>query len=256
MIAFYGVRGIGSVYYLGYAATHVEFIDEAQLWAIVSFTIFASTILHGLTAIEVVRRLVGEAAGSGVIAVRRSASAPQAGAVVPRPWGASGSCGDAGGGVECAAGPVLRPARPWYGEARMQALIEYASYMPHGYCLFWQPWLVTLYAGSDLLIFAAYSLIPFALLTFLPAAQDLRFRGLVALFAAFILLCGITHLISVVTLWVPVYPLHGLAKLITGVVSIVDGDRPLHADPEARRDPEPAPARGGQRTVARGGRCA
>lgn len=65
VIAVYGVRGIGSVYYLGYAATNVEFIDEAQLWAVVSFTIFASTILHGLTAVEVVRRLVGEAQEPG-----------------------------------------------------------------------------------------------------------------------------------------------------------------------------------------------
>ena len=39
LIAFYGVRGIGSIYYLGYAATHIEFIDEAPLWALVSFTI-------------------------------------------------------------------------------------------------------------------------------------------------------------------------------------------------------------------------
>jgi len=57
LIAFYGVRGIGSIYYLGYAATHIEFIDEAPLWALVSFTIFASTILHGLTAHESVRFL-------------------------------------------------------------------------------------------------------------------------------------------------------------------------------------------------------
>ncbi|GGL65734.1 cation:proton antiporter [Wenxinia marina] len=50
VVAFYGVRGIGSVYYLGYAATHVEFIDEGALWAVVVFTIFASTVVHGLTA--------------------------------------------------------------------------------------------------------------------------------------------------------------------------------------------------------------
>jgi two-component sensor histidine kinase len=101
----------------------------------------------------------------------------------------------------------------------MQALIDYASYMPHGYCLFWQPWLVALYAGSDLLIFLSYSLIPGALIVFLRRRPDVRFRGLVALFAAFILLCGLTHLISIVTLWIPVYPLHGAAKLVTGVVS-------------------------------------
>ena len=57
MIAFYGVRGIGSLYYLAYAATHVEFINEGALWALVAFTIFASTVIHGLTAREVVRLL-------------------------------------------------------------------------------------------------------------------------------------------------------------------------------------------------------
>lgn len=50
VVAIYGVRGIGSVYYLAYAATHVEFIDEGPLWAIVAFTVFASTVIHGLTA--------------------------------------------------------------------------------------------------------------------------------------------------------------------------------------------------------------
>lgn len=101
----------------------------------------------------------------------------------------------------------------------MTALLEYAGYAPHGYCLFWKPWLVALYAASDLLIFISYSVIPLALVIFLRRRPDVRYRGLVSLFAAFILLCGLTHLISIVTLWVPVYPLHGLAKLVTGLVS-------------------------------------
>jgi sodium/hydrogen antiporter len=61
LIAVYGIRGIGSIYYLGYAATHVEFIDEGALWALVSFTVFASTVIHGLTAHEAVRLLDAEA---------------------------------------------------------------------------------------------------------------------------------------------------------------------------------------------------
>lgn len=60
VVAFYGVRGIGSIYYLGYAATHVTFIDRNELWALVSFTIFASALIHGLTAAESVRLLVRE----------------------------------------------------------------------------------------------------------------------------------------------------------------------------------------------------
>ncbi len=101
----------------------------------------------------------------------------------------------------------------------MQALIDYASYMPHGYCLFWQPWLVALHVGADLLIFLSYSMIPVALLLFLRRRPDLRYRGLIALFAAFIMLCGITHLVSIVTLWVPIYPIQGMLKLMTGAVS-------------------------------------
>ena len=60
VVAFYGVRGIGSVYYLGYAATHVDFVNIEELWAVATFTIFASTIIHGLTASETVRVLVRE----------------------------------------------------------------------------------------------------------------------------------------------------------------------------------------------------
>ena len=56
-VAFYGVRGIGSLYYLGYASTHVEFVDEGPLWALVAFTIFASTVIHGLTATATVEMM-------------------------------------------------------------------------------------------------------------------------------------------------------------------------------------------------------
>ncbi len=65
VISFYGVRGIGSLYYLGYASTHVEFIDEGPLWALVAFTIFASTVIHGLTALETVRLLDGDVGREG-----------------------------------------------------------------------------------------------------------------------------------------------------------------------------------------------
>ena len=101
--------------------------------------------------------------------------------------------------------------------------INSASYVAHGYCLLWEPWLVALYAGSDALIFLAYSLIPLALWQFLRLRPDLTegYNHLVILFAAFILLCGITHLISIVTLWYPVYAFHGFAKLATATVSLM-----------------------------------
>ncbi|HSN72289.1 MAG TPA: cation:proton antiporter [Steroidobacteraceae bacterium] len=56
IIGFYGIRGVGSIYYLSYAAGHIEFVNEPQLWAMVGYTILASTIVHGFTAGVVVRR--------------------------------------------------------------------------------------------------------------------------------------------------------------------------------------------------------
>lgn len=52
-VSFFGVRGIGSVYYVGYAAGQIEFINEAQIWALVAFTVFASAVIHGATSFVV-----------------------------------------------------------------------------------------------------------------------------------------------------------------------------------------------------------
>lgn len=96
-----------------------------------------------------------------------------------------------------------------------------AEYMPHGMCLLWRPWLVTLWAGSDLLIFLSYTAIPLALLAVIRRRADVPHSGLVVLFASFILLCGLTHFLGVVTLWHPIYPFVGVVKLATGLVSLV-----------------------------------
>ncbi len=50
VVGIYGVRGIGSIYYLGFATSHLEFRNEGQLWATIAFTILVSTVVHGLTA--------------------------------------------------------------------------------------------------------------------------------------------------------------------------------------------------------------
>jgi sodium/hydrogen antiporter len=56
-IAVYGVRGIGSIYYLCYAGSHMEFTDEVSLWSLVALIILASTILHGFTVGRAMDRL-------------------------------------------------------------------------------------------------------------------------------------------------------------------------------------------------------
>lgn len=56
-IAFFGIRGIGSLYYLAYAANHADFDAISEVWAIVTATILLSALLHGLTAMPTMRRL-------------------------------------------------------------------------------------------------------------------------------------------------------------------------------------------------------
>lgn len=59
VVAFYGVRGIGSIYYLAYAGHQVELADEAALWATVIFTVVVSVFVHGMTAGIAVERATG-----------------------------------------------------------------------------------------------------------------------------------------------------------------------------------------------------
>lgn len=96
-----------------------------------------------------------------------------------------------------------------------------AGFMPHGMCYAWQPGILWLNVGSDILIVIAYLSIPFALVSFTRRRADLEFRGVFHLFAAFIILCAFTHLMSVWVVWVPDYAAHGLVKFATASVSMV-----------------------------------
>jgi NhaP-type Na+/H+ or K+/H+ antiporter len=48
--AFFGVRGVGSLFYLAYAAGEADFSDLRWLWATVAFTIGLSVVVHGVLA--------------------------------------------------------------------------------------------------------------------------------------------------------------------------------------------------------------
>lgn len=49
-VAFFGIRGVGSFYYLAYASNQVEFINVEQLWAITALVVIISVVVHGVTA--------------------------------------------------------------------------------------------------------------------------------------------------------------------------------------------------------------
>jgi NhaP-type Na+/H+ or K+/H+ antiporter len=46
-IAFFGIRGLGSFYYLAYALNEASFPDAKILWSVLGFTVLLSILLHG-----------------------------------------------------------------------------------------------------------------------------------------------------------------------------------------------------------------
>lgn len=57
IISFYGIRGIGSMYYLTYALQAGTFAEPATLWSTLAFTVLLSILLHGTTVTPVMRWL-------------------------------------------------------------------------------------------------------------------------------------------------------------------------------------------------------
>jgi NhaP-type Na+/H+ or K+/H+ antiporter len=56
-VAFFGVRGVGSLFYLAYATGQADFGNHELLWATVGFTVVLSVFVHGIGATPVMRRL-------------------------------------------------------------------------------------------------------------------------------------------------------------------------------------------------------
>ncbi|MBI3447511.1 MAG: response regulator [Acidobacteria bacterium] len=114
-----------------------------------------------------------------------------------------------------------------------------ADFVPHGHCYFWQPSIVWLHVLSDSLIALSYYSIPVALIYFVRKRRDLAFPWIFVMFGVFILGCGTTHVMEVITVWNPVYRLSGVIKLLTGVVSMATGLALIPLLPRALKLPSP-----------------
>ena len=56
-VAFFGVRGVGSIYYLAWATGHIDLASAPWLWSTTAFTIALSVVVHGIAATPVMKRL-------------------------------------------------------------------------------------------------------------------------------------------------------------------------------------------------------
>ena len=56
-LAFFGIRGVGTIYYLAYGVNHMTVPEAERLWGIVGLVILFSILLHGLTVTPIMRSL-------------------------------------------------------------------------------------------------------------------------------------------------------------------------------------------------------
>lgn len=56
-ISFFGIRGLGSFYYLAYAINHADFSQTDVLWAVTGFIVTVSILLHGVSSLPVMQYL-------------------------------------------------------------------------------------------------------------------------------------------------------------------------------------------------------
>lgn len=79
IIAFFGIRGLGSVYYLSYGFNHASFDYEYSLWGTLGLIIAASILMHGILVTPALSRLQRHYRKLGIVdapASRTTAAAP------------------------------------------------------------------------------------------------------------------------------------------------------------------------------------
>lgn len=98
--------------------------------------------------------------------------------------------------------------------------VDSGAFLPHRTCLILREDLIWLHVTADALIALAYFAIPVILLYFDVHRKERFYSWVLILFASFILLCGLTHVMGIWTMWFPDYYIEGFLKLITAIVSV------------------------------------
>jgi signal transduction histidine kinase len=137
--------------------------------------------------------------------------------------------------------------------ALFERLLDSSMLSPHGICLLWEPELIWLHVVSDALIAAAYFSIPAVLTIFVARRRDVDFGWLFWAFAIFIMACGLTHVLSIVTLWVPIYGIEGLVKAMTAVASLLTAALLWPLLPKLLAIPSPSQLRAAEVALAQEG---
>ena len=98
------------------------------------------------------------------------------------------------------------------------------NYLPHRYCYLVQPGLVWTHVVTDGLIAASYAVIFGCLYWIARRLRDLpelkQYLWIFIAFGTFIGACGATHIMELVTVWVPLYRLSAAVKVVCALASV------------------------------------
>lgn len=103
---------------------------------------------------------------------------------------------------------------------RLRLLFDTRDFNPRWSCGHWTEFHGWIHILADLAIWAAYISIPLAIIVYVVRRPDTPLPRLGWLFAAFIFLCGTTHLMDAATFWWPAYRLSALLKVLTALASM------------------------------------
>ncbi len=126
----------------------------------------------------------------------------------------------------------------------MQDVIDFlfgaTEMVPQGYFFLWNPSLLWLFVISNLVTALSYFSIPLALDFFAHQRKDVDLKWMLLLFSVLIFAGGITRVLSVITIWNPVYGLIGIVEAFTALVSVITATLLWLLIPKALRMPSPS----------------
>ena len=96
-----------------------------------------------------------------------------------------------------------------------------SDFLPHLYCYLKNPGLVWTHVAADTLIGIAYFAISVTLAYLVYRTRsDIPLHWMFLAFGLFIIACGATHFMEVVTIWIPVYVISAVVKVFTALASV------------------------------------
>lgn len=93
------------------------------------------------------------------------------------------------------------------------------AFVPHGHCFLWNPWILWGLVLGHGVTAASYLLIPMEMYRFRRLRPDWTHGKTWLLYASFIVLCGGTHALAILTIWHGYYGYYAVLVALTGTVS-------------------------------------